>query len=78
MQQVNIIKEYTIKTNYNPKLQNYTTSVRHYECNFDIVATSFNQKTANEQHKKWCNECKNTNSKEFLNKVLKTKGVCFA
>lgn len=78
MQRVNIIKEYTIKTNYNPKMGNYTTSVRHYECSFDIVATSFNYKDANEQHKFWCRECKNTNSKDFLNKVLTTKGVVFA
>ena len=78
MQKVNIIKEYTIKTNYNPKLNNYTTQVRAYNCNFDTVATSFDTKSANEQHKLWCNECKRTNSKDFLNKVLTTKGVCFA
>ena len=76
--QVNIIKEYTIKTSYSPKQCRYITQVRAYNCNFDTVSVSFNDKTANEQHKKWCNECKNTNSKDFLNKVLKTKGVVFA
>ena len=74
---INIVKDYTIKTDYNARQKRYETQVQNYSCNFDIVAITFNEKSAKKQHKQIVKECKKTNDKTFLDNMLNKTKVVF-
>lgn len=74
---LNIVRDYTIKTEYNASTRSYQTQVKRYDCNFDIVKISFNEKTAKKQHKQLVKDCKKANDITFLNMILNKTRVVF-